>query len=205
MDSERFDTITRTLALGMSRRGVLRTLGGVSAGGVLAVVGRGNVGKKTREGGRMLQLGRVSCACLTRGSRPPGVSCGPPNSCEIPGDGTCSAEGASAVCSKRESSSRGSPLAILAPRQTTETPSQMRIMVLVCREGHFRHTINHERSHSRGACLRLSHMEKPHARRLAAQGPAAAARAASSAATTPASAARGRCSYNGPDNPVLCT
>jgi hypothetical protein len=48
MDSERFDTITRTLASGMSRRGVLRTLGGVSAGGVLAVVGRGTVAAKGR-------------------------------------------------------------------------------------------------------------------------------------------------------------
>ena len=46
MDSERFDTITRTLASGMSRRGVLRTLSAVGAGGVLAVVGRGNVAAK---------------------------------------------------------------------------------------------------------------------------------------------------------------
>jgi hypothetical protein len=48
MDSERFDTITRTLASGMSRRGVLRTLSAVGAGGVLAVVGRGTVAAKGR-------------------------------------------------------------------------------------------------------------------------------------------------------------
>src|SRR5215212_1219916 len=40
MDSERFDTITRTLASGLSRRGVLRTIGVVGAGGLLAVVGQ---------------------------------------------------------------------------------------------------------------------------------------------------------------------
>jgi len=39
MDSERFDTISRTLASGLSRRGVLRTLRAVGAGGLLAVVG----------------------------------------------------------------------------------------------------------------------------------------------------------------------
>src|SRR5215207_1428368 len=48
MAQERFDTITRTFASGMSRRGVLRTLSGVSAGGVLAVVGRGSVAGKGR-------------------------------------------------------------------------------------------------------------------------------------------------------------
>src|SRR5829696_8601916 len=48
MDSERFDTITRTLASGMSRRGVLHTLSAVGAGGVLAVVGRGTVAAKGR-------------------------------------------------------------------------------------------------------------------------------------------------------------
>jgi hypothetical protein len=54
MDSERFDTITRTLASGMSRRGVLRTLGGVSAGGVLAMGGRGTItakGRQCKDGG----------------------------------------------------------------------------------------------------------------------------------------------------------
>jgi hypothetical protein len=40
VDSERFDTITRTLASGLSRRGVLRTIGVVGAGGLLAVVGQ---------------------------------------------------------------------------------------------------------------------------------------------------------------------
>jgi hypothetical protein len=43
MDQERFDTLTRTLAAGMSRRRVLRTLSAVGAGGVLAVTGGGNV------------------------------------------------------------------------------------------------------------------------------------------------------------------
>ena len=43
MDQERFDTLTRTLAAGLSRRGVLRTLSAVAAGGVAAVVGGGNV------------------------------------------------------------------------------------------------------------------------------------------------------------------
>ena len=58
MDQERFDTLTRTLASGMSRRGVLRTLGGVSAGGVLAVVGRGTVAAK----GRRCKNGGTPCA-----------------------------------------------------------------------------------------------------------------------------------------------
>jgi hypothetical protein len=43
MDQERFDTLTRTLAAGMSRRRVLRTLSAVGAGGVLAAVGSGTV------------------------------------------------------------------------------------------------------------------------------------------------------------------
>lgn len=43
MDQERFDTLTRSLTAGMSRRGVLRTLSAGAAGGVLAVVGAGNV------------------------------------------------------------------------------------------------------------------------------------------------------------------
>jgi hypothetical protein len=57
MDSERFDAITRTLASGLSRRGVLRTLGGVSAGGVLAVIGRGTVAAK----GRPCKNGGIPC------------------------------------------------------------------------------------------------------------------------------------------------
>ena len=43
MDQESFDTLTRTLAAGMSRRGVLHTLSALGAGGVAAVVGGGNV------------------------------------------------------------------------------------------------------------------------------------------------------------------
>ena len=39
MDQERIEQISRTLAVGNSRRGVLRTLGVVGAGGLLAVVG----------------------------------------------------------------------------------------------------------------------------------------------------------------------
>ena len=42
MDHERFDAIARTLASGVSRRGVLRTLSGVGAGGVLTAIGREN-------------------------------------------------------------------------------------------------------------------------------------------------------------------
>jgi hypothetical protein len=54
MDAERFDTITRTLAWGRSRRGVLRALGGAGAGGVLALGGRGAApakGRRCRKGG----------------------------------------------------------------------------------------------------------------------------------------------------------
>ena len=53
MDQERFDTLTRTLAAGMSRRSVLRTLSAVGAGGVLAVVGRG-----TAEAGKCKKANR---------------------------------------------------------------------------------------------------------------------------------------------------
>jgi hypothetical protein len=47
MDHERFDVIARTLASGVSRRGVLRTLSGVGAGGVLTAIGRENVTAKS--------------------------------------------------------------------------------------------------------------------------------------------------------------
>jgi hypothetical protein len=43
MDQERFDQLTRSLASGLSRRRVLRTLGAVGAGGTLAAIQRGNV------------------------------------------------------------------------------------------------------------------------------------------------------------------
>ena len=72
MDSERFDTLTRTLASGMSRRGVLRTLGGVSAGGVLAVVGRG-----TAEAGKPAKCPR---SCLV-GKGKNATCCGPNQEC----------------------------------------------------------------------------------------------------------------------------
>jgi hypothetical protein len=41
MDQESFDTLTRTLAAGMSRRAVLHRLSAAGAAGVLAVIGRG--------------------------------------------------------------------------------------------------------------------------------------------------------------------
>jgi hypothetical protein len=68
MDQERFDAITRTLASGISRRGVLRTLGGVSAGGVLAVVGRGTAaakGRPCKNGGTPCNSGKhfQCCTC----------------------------------------------------------------------------------------------------------------------------------------------
>jgi hypothetical protein len=47
MDNERFDAIARTLASGVSRRGVLRTLSGVGAGGVLMAIGRENAAAKS--------------------------------------------------------------------------------------------------------------------------------------------------------------
>ena len=67
MDSERFDTITRTLASGMSRRGVLRTLSAVGAGGVLAVSGRGTVAakdKRCKNGGIPCGKGNQFQCCL---------------------------------------------------------------------------------------------------------------------------------------------
>jgi hypothetical protein len=42
VDQKRFDRITRTLASGSSRRGMVRTLSGIGVGGVLTAVGRGN-------------------------------------------------------------------------------------------------------------------------------------------------------------------
>jgi len=39
MDQERFDRITRTLASGQSRRGLLRGITGTALGGLLAAVG----------------------------------------------------------------------------------------------------------------------------------------------------------------------
>jgi hypothetical protein len=55
MDQEQFDQITRTLASGLSRRGVLRMLSAVGAGGVLAVVGRG-----TTEAGKPVKCPRAN-------------------------------------------------------------------------------------------------------------------------------------------------
>jgi hypothetical protein len=53
MDQEHFDTLTRALAAGLSRRSVLRTLSAVGAGGVLAAVGRG-----TAEAGKCKKANR---------------------------------------------------------------------------------------------------------------------------------------------------
>src|SRR5215218_4951172 len=47
MDHERFDAIARTLASGASRRGVLRTLSGVGAAGILMAIGRENAAAKS--------------------------------------------------------------------------------------------------------------------------------------------------------------
>jgi hypothetical protein len=46
MDQERFDTLTRTVGAGMSRRGVLHTLSLGAAGGILAVLGNGTAAAK---------------------------------------------------------------------------------------------------------------------------------------------------------------
>ena len=76
MDQERFDAITRTLASGISRRGVLRTLGGVSAGGVLAVVGRGTVaarGGNARMAESRAARARFSMHAANSRPRPPHV------------------------------------------------------------------------------------------------------------------------------------
>jgi hypothetical protein len=103
MDSERFDTITRTLASGMSRRGVLRTLSAVGAGGVLAVVGRGNVAAKkpatpAPHGGCHTDHDGSGCSCWTSGNPTIGGGLCPHSTCKTADDGTCPAEGASCWC-----------------------------------------------------------------------------------------------------------
>ena len=52
MDQEQFDQITRTLASGNSRRGLVRTLTGAALGGILVAVGVGEAGAKKQGGGR---------------------------------------------------------------------------------------------------------------------------------------------------------
>jgi len=49
MDQERFDTISRTLASGLSRRGVLRALSIVGAGGFLAVGQTASAGERPHQ------------------------------------------------------------------------------------------------------------------------------------------------------------
>ena len=85
MDSERFDTITRTLASSNSRRGVVRTLTGAAVGGLLVAVGIGEAEAKKKHGGRH------SVTAQGRPCKNGGIPCGKGKNfqCCLNGD-TCS-------------------------------------------------------------------------------------------------------------------
>jgi hypothetical protein len=83
MDQERFDRITRTLALGQSRRGLLKGLTGTAIGGLLASVGMAEARAKGPCKAPNTKCGRGKNATCCTGSQVCNAdgTCGPRDFC----------------------------------------------------------------------------------------------------------------------------
>ena len=63
MDDREFDRVARAVAAGRTRRAVVRTLAGGAAGGLLALLGRGEAGANACRGtGKTCKRGRQCCS-----------------------------------------------------------------------------------------------------------------------------------------------